>query len=236
MKTKWKYISLFLILAIGISAPIHLGYFNDSYNSLTNQWIISEWIYLFAGLGPFIAAIIGLIIQENLSSRITIFGGEKLKYTLIAFVPLAVFAIVGFENSFGINTHLFGFIYVLINLFYAFLEELGWRRYLQNALEGINRHWKYIFIGVVWWLWHMRFETQFDLFIFPVICIGGGYLLGKLTDDTKSILPAVTLHTLIILLTNSGSPGQNKIMGVVLTILGWLIIEWVWKRKANKKS
>ena len=76
----------------------------------------------------------------------------------------------------------------------------------------------------------MRFETDFDLFIFPVICIGGGYLLGKLTDDTKSILPVVTIHTLIILITNSGAITLNTMIGAGLIIVGWIVIEKMWKK------
>jgi membrane protease YdiL (CAAX protease family) len=155
---------------------------------------------------------------------------------LIALLPVFSFTIAGLENSSGINIHYYAFIYASFNVMYAFLEEFGWRRYLQNALEGVNKNWKYILIGIIWWIWHLRLETQFDLFIFPIICIGGGYLLGKLTDDTKSILPVVSLHTLIILLTNSGAITMNKIIGISLTIIGWLIIEQIWKRKKGYKK
>ena len=129
------------------------------------------------------------------------------------------------------NKSLFGFAYASINLIYAFTEEIGWRRYLQNALEGMNQHLKYIFIGVIWWLWHFRFGTQIDFFVFPFICIGGGYFLGKLADDTKSILPVVAMHTLITLISNSGNINQSKLIGVGIVILGWIIIEQIWKRK-----
>lgn len=234
MKPNWKYIGLFIVLSIGISAPIHLGYLDQVYVTISKQWIVSEWVYLLAGLGPFVAAVVVLFLQKNISNRITVFGDAKGKNILITLLPIAAFSIVGFENSYGFNAHYFGFIYALINVIYAFLEEFGWRKYLQNALEGINNNWKYIIVGIIWWVWHLRFETQFDLFIFPIICIGGGYLLGKLTDETKSILPVVTLHTLIILLSNSGTPTRSKIIGVGVTILGWLIIEWVWKKRAQR--
>jgi len=231
MRTSWKYLSLFIILAIGISAPIHLGYIDKIYKAFTNDWIIKDWVYLIAGFGPFIAGLLILHLQKFVSNRITILGNEKMKNILIVLLPVITFPIFGLKNSYGINIHYYAFIYAFINVMYAFLEEFGWRRYLQNSLEGMNKNWKYILIGIIWWIWHIRFETHFDLFIFPVICIGGGYLLGKLADETKSILPVVTIHTLIILLTNSGAVTMNKMIGVGLTIIGWLIIEQVWKRK-----
>ncbi len=231
MKPNWKYISLFLVLALGISAPIHLGYLDEAYKTFTQNLLIKNWVYIVAGLGPFIAGLITILLQKNLSNRITFWGGQRLKNILIALLPVLSFSIVGLENSDEINIHYYGFIYAFINVLYAFLEEFGWRRYLQNALEGINKNWKYIIIGIIWWIWHLRFETPFDLYIFPLICIGGGYLLGKLTDDTKSIIPVATIHTLAILLTNSGEVTVNKMVGAGLVIVGWLIIEQLWKRK-----
>ncbi len=135
------------------------------------------------------------------------------------------------------NKSLYGFAFASVNTFYAFTEEFAWRRYLQNALEGVNKNLKYIFISVIWWIWHFRFDTQFDIFIFPLICIGSGFLLGKLTDDIKSILPVVAMHNVIILTTNSGDFDQNIIIGIGIVILGWIVIEQIWKRrKAYNKT
>ena len=208
-----------------------MDHIDSSYKDLTKDCFISDWVYLIAGIGPFIAGLLILLLDRSISKRITIWGDEKAKNSLIALLPVFTFPVFGLENSVGINIHFYGFIYASINVIYAFLEEFGWRRYLQNAMEGFNKHWKYIFIGLIWWIWHLRFETGFDIFIFPLICIGGGYLLGKLADDTKSILPVVCMHTLVILLTNSGAPTTDKIIGAGLTIIGWIIIEQLWKRK-----
>jgi len=228
MKPNWKYISLFIILAIGISAPVHLGYLDKLYKETIGIPLIEDMVYLLAGFGPLLAGLILLFLNKNVSNQITIFGKDRIKNILISILPVFTFPIFGLENSYGINIHLYALIYAFINVVYAFLEEFGWRRYLQNSLEGINKDWKYILIGTIWWIWHLRFETQFDLFIFPVICIGGGYLLGKLADTTKSVLPIVTIHTLIILLTNSGAITINKVIGVGLTIVVWVLIEQIW--------
>jgi hypothetical protein len=78
MKPNWKYIILFVILAIAISAPIHLGYFDEHFETISKDWIITDWVYLVSGLGPFIAGVIALILNKSISSRITISGNEKL--------------------------------------------------------------------------------------------------------------------------------------------------------------
>ena len=105
MKIRWGYISLFLILAIGISAPIHLGYFDNTYQELTNNWIVNDWVYLIAGIGPFIAGLLILLLDKSVSKRITIWGDEKAKNTLIALLPVFMFPVFVLENSNDINIH-----------------------------------------------------------------------------------------------------------------------------------
>ena len=125
MKTNWKYISLFLILAIGISAPIHLGYIDKAYKTFSNDWIIKDWVYLIAGFGPFVAGLITLLLQKFIYSRITFWGNEKLKNILIVLLPVFSFSIIGLENSNDINIHYYGFIFASSILFMHFLKNLA---------------------------------------------------------------------------------------------------------------
>ena len=236
MKIDWKYIILFIVIATGGSYPVQQGYFNDFFQTIAKSSFVSGAGYLLAGLSTLLAAIITLSLHKNISNRITVLGDDKIKNLLIAGLPVIAFSICGLNNRFGMNKSLFGFAFASINTFYAFTEEFGWRRYLQNALEGLNKNLKYIFIGVIWWIWHFRFDTQFDIFIFPLICIGGGFLLGKLTDDVKSILPVAAIHTMIILTTNSGNFDENKIIGIGIFITGWIVIEQIRKRKYRSQN
>lgn len=236
MKINWKFIILFCLIALGLSYPVQQGYLDELYKVFTKDTFLSESSYLLAGFSTLIAALVVLIFHKKLSHRITILGDDKGKNLLILSLPVIAFSFIGLNNNFGMNKSLYGFTFAIINTIYAFAEEFGWRRYLQNALEGINKNVKYIFIGVIWWIWHFRFDSQFDLFIFPVICMGGGYLLGKLADDLKSILPVVAMHTLIILTTNSGNFGKNEIIGIGIVVVGWILIEQIWKRKKTFKT
>lgn len=235
MKIKWKYIILFIIIALSISYPVQRGYLNEFFLSITENSFVSVLGYQMAGFSTLIAAIFMLIFHRDLSNRITIFGDDKIKNVLILILPVIAFSIMGLDNNFGMNKSLYGFAYAMTNTVYVFTEEFGWRRYLQNALEGLNKYLKYILIGVVWWIWHFRFDTQFDIYIFPPMCIVGGILLGKLADDIKSILPVVSMHTLITLTTSSGNFGKNDIMGIGIVIVGWVLIEQIWKRQENIK-
>ncbi len=236
MKTEWKYIILFILIAFGLSFPIQQGYLNEFFQSITKRTFLFGSGYLLAGISTLAASLIALAFHKKVSKRITIVGDEKLKNLLILILPITAFSIIGLNNNFGMNRYSYGFTFASLNTIYAFTEEFGWRRYLQNALEGLNKNLKYIFISMIWWIWHFRFVTQFDIFIFPLICIGGGFLLGKLADEYKSILPVIAMHNLIILTTNSGNFDQNKMIGIGLVVLGWIGIEQIWKRKKYIKN
>ncbi len=233
MKLELKYIILFILMALGLSYPIQQGHINEYFQRIVGNSIISDSGYLLAGISTFTAALAALMFHKNISTRITILGDDKAKNILILSLPLIAFSICGISNNYGMNKSAYGFIYASINIVYAFAEEFGWRKYLQNALEGLNKNVKYIIIGIVWWIWHFRYNTQFDIFIFPLICLGGGFLLGKLADDTKSILPVVSMHTVIILVTNSGNFNKQSIISIIIVIVGWTLVEQLWQRKMH---
>ncbi len=138
------YIILVLLLRYLIRYKVQVHQFKLAFLQDNN--------YLFAGLSTLIAGSVGIFLHRGLSNKITILGNTALKNTLILCLPIIAFSIIGMDNHFGVNESLFGFAYALINTIYAFTEEFGWRKYLQNALEGLNRNVKYVFIGVVWWI------------------------------------------------------------------------------------
>ena len=179
LKTNRKYIILFLFIAFGLSYPVQKGYLIELFNSFAKDTFLSESSYLLAGFSTLIAAIVALVFHKKLSNRIAILGDDKVKNLLILCLPVVSFAIIGLDNSFEMNKYLYGFSFALTNTVYAFTEEVGWRKYLQNALEGLNKNLKYLLIGIIWWVWHFRFDSPFDLFIFPLICIGGGVSFRK---------------------------------------------------------
>ena len=135
MKINWKYIILFLLIALGLSFLMQTGYFDEYFQAFSNNTFLSGSTYLIAGFSTLIAGIIGLAFHKNLSNRIIILGDEKIKNLLILVLPIISFSIVGLNNKFSMNKSLYGFAFASINTLYAFTEEFGWRRYLQNALE-----------------------------------------------------------------------------------------------------
>lgn len=180
-----KSIILFYIIAIGISVPFHLGIAIPFYQSLTKEFMISEWGYLPACLGPLIAVVVITILDRNQKRTITFLGNNVFKNIIIGITPLVVFTGVGIENEHK-NAHYFAFVFSGIALMYGIAEEIAWRGYLQDALKPLHKNIRPLLIGIMWWAWHMRFNNVFDWTVFLLICIGGTFLLIKFTDDTKS--------------------------------------------------
>lgn len=232
MNMRRFYLGLFLLIAFGLSAPVQLGYLDAWVAQVFQHPLLENSAYLLAGLGTALAGSLCLFLDKSLKHRISIFGKEKGKNSIVLTLPLVAFTLTGLDNQLGWNPHYFGCIYACLHTAYAFFEEWGWRRYLQNALDEVNTPFRFLLIGAIWWIWHFRFANSFDLFVFPLICIGGGYLLGKLADESGSLLPVVSMHTLIILVSNSGALNSRKLMGLTLVAGLWILLEKV--EKINK--
>lgn len=228
---KWKYVFVYFLLSFLISFPFNSGLIEDNYIRYFKGSLFAEWTYLPACLGPFIAAIIVIRWNRHHLKTISFLGNSFFLNLIIGTAPLISFSIVGLNNNFGLQPNLFAFIFTLINLVYAIGEESGWRGYLQDAIRPLKPIIRFTIIGLLWWLWHCRFTSAFDYFVFPLITIGGSFLIGKLTEDTKSYFVAAGLHCFIIILTNSGSFDQKKFIGAILTVAIWIIISLSQKKK-----
>lgn len=81
-------------------------------------------------------------------------------------------------------------------------EELGWRGFLQPALE---KRFGYILgtlmMGVIWAIWHLPLwmvqnasQSEFKFWSFALYCIAFSFLLATTTKITKSVFSAILLH------------------------------------------
>jgi len=216
-----------------LSFPVQQGYLDAAFAALAGDSILSGLSYLLAGFSTLAAALVGMVVHRGLPNTISIFGDDALKHTAIAVLPIVAFALGGRENPDGMTAWLYGGLMASVASVYAFADEVGWRRYLQNALQGLSPSIKYLCIGAVWWLWHFRFDTIFDLVVFPLICLGGGFLLGRLADDTRSLLPVVAMHSLVTLTTTTGQFGTREVTAIALVFGGWFAIEKLWSTRRS---
>jgi uncharacterized protein len=201
-----------------------------TYDATASIYIPANLDYFPAAFGTLIGALVlwGGLKQKGM---ISFTGGKFRDSLLFCLVPVAAFTITGMPSARGANIHLYGLIYAGISLLYALMEEIGWRGYLQNALRPMPETQRFLLTGVLWWVWHFRFNNTFELLIFPLIVMASALGLGKVAEYTRSVMVTAGMHLLIILLTNTGGNWGGKSIAAGITIAAWLLILKKWEKK-----
>jgi uncharacterized protein len=98
----------------------------------------------------------------------------------------------------------------IINSFFTFGEEYGWRGYLQPKLMPLGGRRAMLLVGLIWGVWHwpvifMGYEYGFDYpgapfvgpLLFLVFTVALGTIIGWLAMRGRSVWPAVIAHAMI---------------------------------------
>ncbi len=230
-KIKWGRVVVFYAIAFALSGLFNSGLLTTLYQKITGGLLIVNWPFLPAGIGTLIAALLAFRFDRNLRSTISLLGNSPLKNIVISGVPLLVFTGVGVYNKNGVNPHSYGLAFAFTALLYAIAEEVFWRSYLLDTLRPLNKMVSSLIIGTLWWAWHFRFATPFDVTWFLLICIVSSFLLGQFANETKSFLTAAGLHSLLLISTSEGGMTNANVAGMLACIGIWVVIGKVWKTK-----
>ncbi|MEM7244255.1 MAG: hypothetical protein AAF533_02860 [Acidobacteriota bacterium] len=142
-------IGLFLLVTLGWS----LAWF--ALRPLSN-WLASVLgpVRLLFALTPALGlALMGGFLRRSLPERLTSWLGPLPKLGLLALVvPPACLVVLGVDNGMGVNAHVFGLCVGLLVVVYAFLEEVGWRGYLNEELSFGPKWLPWVVVGASWWL------------------------------------------------------------------------------------
>lgn len=192
------------------------------------------------GLIPSIGLLIGAFITRmNLPNREMSIMGENSKMTIfVVSLPIACLTIFGVNNSFNVQSNLFGLLISVFTIIYAFFEEIGWRGYLQEEFKGKNRKWYgYVFIGITWYLWHwyfLRTGNNPKLIMLPILIVAS-IGIGEIAERTKSILICGAFHSLANMIIIYPIIANNISLKEKMVILVFCIIFWVFAiRKIEK--
>ena len=221
----WRAIIVFFTVSVLVAAPFNLGYADTWLQSTFPSTPLSDWTFLPAALGPTIGAIIARRLDPRVRMDMTIMGVQRGPNVLVAILPVVAFAFFG-----GV-----GWLLPVVALVYALGEEFGWRGYLADATHSLSSAARYTLTALLWWPWHLRFETTFDWIGFPLIVLASSWILGHAAKESRSVLVAAAMHSSIILLTVNGPPGNDLLVAGAVTLGGWILIGIVFPAR-NKSA
>lgn len=192
--------------------------------------------------GPGISAIICLFVfRKTHTKTITFFGTSFLKSLLFYLLPIVALAIAGIGGQ-GMNAHVFPLVFGLLGFISILGEELGWRGFLQDALQPLSPLKKYILIGTMWELWHftnrmghgelLQIIIRLSIWILSLIIIS--FIIGEATQKSKSVIIAVTLHAWIDILAEFNNTTTFIVFGLSLPF--WTYLLYTWEKKIPAPS
>lgn len=220
-KRRWMVIALFYVIAV-ITRALALKYQD------LNAGMFVVWLWNWArGIGPCLGAIVAVLVFKR-EFYCTITGTSVWKSVISVLLP---FAICFFLNR-SLSFTLLGFI------FYSFLEEVGWRGYLQGELKDINPFLRILIIGLMWFFWHISINFSIGNLIFLVILLFGTWGIGCIARDTKSLVACACFHTLVNFSNQGGVSFTPVVIALyVVVIAGWFLIWYIpWGKLLSRKG
>jgi membrane protease YdiL (CAAX protease family) len=223
MRPKINYFAILTFYTIAIS----LRYLTNKtalLNGISNDFLK----VLLQGIGPAVGAIIAFSIFK-IKPILTLKGNyKKIFYPFMLFWMLPIILIWSVEYYIkGIITYQA----VIAILIYGLLEEIGWRGFLQQELKPLSQFSNILIVAVLWFIWHLNFDfTSSNLLFFGILLLGT-WGIGKLADNTHSLLAISAFHSL-----NNFFPEMNQIRMLILLFLLmlWITSLVVKKRQMNK--
>lgn len=224
---EWTSIGIFYILAWGLT------YLLIQFPNLIQK----IWMGLFDFDPNFnwnhgMALLLGSIVAYHIfkiERKTTFLGNNPLYSIIFGTVFLIAYSVHGFSNDFGINPHLWAFMFCFATLIYDILEETAWRGFLNDSLKSIPFWLKGIITGILWGFWHLLIFNNFDPFggihIFVLLSIIVSIVMAYAVEKTNSILVASSIHALMIL---------RNVNVTIICVVIWIIMIVFWNRK-NKQ-
>ncbi|MGE7883681.1 CPBP family intramembrane glutamic endopeptidase [Bacillus sp. NPDC094077] len=149
----------------------------------------------------------------------TIFGGATMQKTL--YVALLNFPIMIFGGG---------------------LEEIGWRGFLQPALQRrFSAFFSTVIVSIIWAIWHLPLwfipgtnQSQRDFLAFTITIIAVSFLLTTIFNATKSIFMCLIFHALLNSFWSVYVP-NDKILPAFSTLIFGIFVFIVYKVVMKRK-
>lgn len=218
---KWIAIIVFYIIAV---VGRYLALQIEGTTTVDFHYMLRGWA---EGVGPCIGAIVAaLLFKRKFFCSVT--GGSLVKSTITVAIPF----IICFFLHQQLSYILLGFI------FYSFLEEVGWRGYLQGELQDKNELVKSLLIGTMWFVWHLQFVFSIRALIFWALLVFGSWGIGRVAKDTHSLVACACFHVLYNFSSHGFFQFSTAVIGIyVAVIISWFVIWYSpWEKWFKKEK
>ncbi len=239
-KVNWTSVIVYYVIACAISWPFF--WWRDMNAESWGNWNLPGFVKTYSYMwGPGISAIICLFLfRKTHNKTISFFGTSLIKSLIFYLLPILALTISGISSQ-NMNPHLFPLVLGLMGFISILGEELGWRGFLQDALRPLTQIKRYALIGAMWELWHFTnrmghgeiIPIIIRVTIFIVALSILSFLIGKATDQSKSLIVAVTLHAWIDILAEFNNTGTWIVFG--LSVPFWIYLIGTWNKKLPQK-
>lgn len=178
--------------------------------------------------------VISLLFYKFSKSKqeITLLGNNKGKALLFPVILFICYSIYGINNSYGIDKHLWAFIFCAMTFVYDIMEEYAWRGYLVESLSKVSLVIKSLISGTLWAIWHLLIFSDFDQYggfgVFLIFCIAFSFILTFSSLRTQSIIVAAAIHALLI--------RTNIATLICFLIFAGLLLTWEKRNVLNIKD
>lgn len=148
---------------------------------------------ILQGIGPTIGALVAFRLFQ-IRSVMTLKGDFKN-----FFVPLSIYwllPIILIETVTYFSTGTSPKTAIITVLVYGLFEEIGWRGFLQQSLISLPKLVSVPIITILWFVWHLNFDTSISNLTFFFILLLGSWALGFLAEKTNSLFCVSAIHSL----------------------------------------
>lgn len=187
------------------------------------NYILKNWT---EGVGPCVGALVAVFLLGR-KFYCSVAGSSVVKSVISVLIPFVVCFFLYEELSYVL----------LVFIFYSFLEEVGWRGYLQGELMDEKPLVQALVIGTMWFLWHINISLSVGSLIFWAVLVFGAWGIGRIANDTHSLVLCACFHTLYNFSTHgffAFTPGV--ICAYVLIVISWFVIWYTpWSKVFSKK-
>ncbi|MEI6683721.1 MAG: CPBP family intramembrane glutamic endopeptidase [Bacteroidota bacterium] len=230
-RSSFLQVLIYYGIAILLSLLFRVPRFNPEWylhlQSYPYGWIMFS---LLRASGPLAGGIISILIFRNRYERTITLTGFSARVSALFFgAPVLLISIFGIAGTGAENPHWYGFLSGLTLIVYCLFEETGWRGFLQDALRGIPNPFRFMIIGILWYLWHLNllspelYSVKFGLLVHLPSCILGSWIIGHLADKYKSIMVAAAAHCIFNIFFDLHTDMKAKVMIVAGMLLIWIV-------------